>query len=89
MAILFITVFIYKILSSAITNYIKLSKFLELNKEFKMESNYLTLIETQKSRDILSDNDYEEKIPYLQTFRFIKVTRYYQRKVCIYGIFSS
>ena len=46
------------------------------------------------SRDIQSDSDSEEKIPYMQTFRFIKVKRYHegnenQRKVCIYGIFSS
>ncbi len=26
--------------------------------------------------DIRFDNDYEEKIPYMQTFRFIQVTRY-------------
>jgi hypothetical protein len=49
----------------------------------------LTPIETRKSRDIQSDNDYEEKVPYMQTFRFIKVTRYHQRKVSIYGTFSS
>ncbi len=34
----------------------------------KWKSNQLTLIETWKSRDIQSDNDYEEKIPYMQTF---------------------
>jgi len=43
----------------------------------------MTLIETRKSRDIQSDNDYEEKIPYMQTFPFIKVKRY-QRKVYTY-----
>ncbi len=29
-------------------------------------------------RDLQSDNDYEEKILYMQTFRFIKVTRYHE-----------
>ncbi len=36
--------------------------------EPKMEN--LTLIETRKSRNIQSENYYEEKIPYMQTFRF-------------------
>ncbi len=44
----------------------------------KWKSNKLTLIETLKSRDIQSDTDYEEKIPFIQTFRFIKVTRYHE-----------
>ena len=44
----------------------------------KQKSNYFTLIETRKSRDIQSDNDYEEKIPYMHTYRFIKVTRYHE-----------
>ncbi len=38
----------------------------------------MTPIKTRKSRDIQSDNNYEEKIPYMQTFRFIKVTRYHE-----------
>ena len=38
----------------------------------------MTLIETRKSRDIQSNNDNEEKIPYMQTFRFIKETRYHE-----------
>jgi len=42
------------------------------------KSNKLTLIETRKSRDIQSDNDHGEKIPYMQTFRFIKETRYHE-----------
>jgi hypothetical protein len=29
-------------------------------------------------RDLQSDNDHEEKILYMQTFRFIKVTRYHE-----------
>ena len=28
------------------------------------------LVETRKSRDIQSDNDYEEKIPYMRTFNW-------------------
>jgi hypothetical protein len=36
----------------------------------------LTLIETRKSKDkhLTHENDYELKIPYMQTFRFIKVS---------------
>ena len=69
-------------------------KILKFFSEPKPKSNKLTLIETWKSGDIQSDNDSEEKIQYMQTFRFIKVKRYHegnenQRKVCIYGIFSS
>jgi len=33
-----------------------------------------TLIETRKRRDIQSDNEYEEKIPYMQTFRLWYLT---------------
>ncbi len=60
--------------------------FLKTEKQL-VDTNWNTEI-----RDIQSDNDYEEKIPY--TFLFIKVKRYHegnenQRKVCIYGIFSS
>jgi len=41
-----------------------------------------------KSRDIQSDNDYEEKNTIYAGFSFRKsnkVPRRYQRKVCIYG----
>ena len=31
-----------------------------------------------EARDIQSDNDYEEKIPCMQNFLFIKVTRYHE-----------
>ena len=32
-------------------------------------------MEKRKKRDTQSDNDYEEKIPYIQTFRFAKVSK--------------
>ena len=55
----------------------------------KWRSNLLTLIETRKSRGIQSDNDYEKKIPYKQTFRCWYLVTFMKRKFCIYGIFSS
>ncbi len=46
--------------------------------DFSCVSKHLSLIETRKSIDIQSDNDFEEKIPHMQTFLFIKVTRYHE-----------
>ena len=37
---------------------------------YKLKSNQFTLIERRKSRYIQSDNNYEEKIPYMQSFRW-------------------
>ena len=40
---------------------------------------------------VQSDNGYESKIPYMQTFRFIKITRYHEgtNENSAYGIFYS
>ncbi len=49
-----------------------------------LNSNY---IETRKSRDIHSDNEYKygKNIPYMQTFWNLDTSQ--KRKVCVYGIF--
>jgi len=49
----------------------------------------MTLIETRKSRDIQSDNDYEDKIPYMQLHIWYFTLFYMVFYFILYGFLTN
>ncbi len=57
---------------------------------YSWKRNKLTLIETRKSRDIQSDNDYEEKMPYMQTLHsYLHGPSFLDHKAYSFSIFYN